>query len=32
MDNLKDEENEDILGLFQESYNPLVCMLMLDLT
>ena len=23
MDNLKDEKNEDILGLFQESYNPL---------
>ncbi len=23
MDNLKDEENEDILGLFQESYNPI---------
>jgi hypothetical protein len=23
MDNLKDENNEDILGLFQESYNPL---------
>ena len=22
MDNLKDEKNEDILGLFQESYNP----------
>ena len=23
MDNLKDEKNEDILGLFQESYNPI---------
>ena len=23
MDNLKDENNEDILGLFQESYNPI---------
>jgi hypothetical protein len=23
MDNLKDERNEDILGLFQESYNPI---------
>ena len=23
MDNLKDESNEDILGLFQESYNPI---------
>ena len=23
MDNLKDEKDEDILGLFQESYNPL---------
>ena len=23
MDNLKDEENQDILGLFQESYNPI---------
>ena len=23
MDNLKDEENNDILGLFQESYNPI---------
>jgi len=23
MDNLKDEESEDILGLFQESYNPI---------
>ncbi len=23
MDNLKDEDNEDILGLFQESYNPI---------
>ena len=23
MDNLKDEQNEDILGLFQESYNPI---------
>ena len=23
MDNLKDEENMDILGLFQESYNPI---------
>ena len=22
MDNLKDEKNNDILGLFQESYNP----------
>lgn len=23
MDNLKDEKNEDVLGLFQESYNPI---------
>ena len=23
MDNLKDEKNQDILGLFQESYNPI---------
>ena len=23
MDNLRDEKNEDILGLFQESYNPI---------
>jgi hypothetical protein len=23
MDNLKDENNEDIMGLFQESYNPI---------
>ena len=23
MDNLKDEKNENILGLFQESYNPI---------
>ena len=23
MDNLKDEKNDDILGLFQESYNPI---------
>ena len=23
MDNLKDEDNDDILGLFQESYNPI---------
>ena len=23
MDNLKDEKNEDILGLFQESYHPI---------
>ena len=23
MDNLKDENNNDILGLFQESYNPI---------
>jgi hypothetical protein len=23
MDNLKDEKNEDIVGLFQESYNPI---------
>ena len=23
MDNLKDENNEDVLGLFQESYNPI---------
>ena len=23
MDNLKDEKEEDILGLFQESYNPI---------
>jgi hypothetical protein len=23
MDNLKDERNEDVLGLFQESYNPI---------
>ena len=23
MDNLKDEDNNDILGLFQESYNPI---------
>mgnify|MGYP003327197213 CR=1 FL=1 len=23
MDNLKDEKNRDILGLFQESYNPI---------
>ena len=23
MDNLKDENNEEILGLFQESYNPI---------
>ena len=23
MDNLKDEKNNDILGLFQESYNPI---------
>ena len=23
MDNLKDENNDDILGLFQESYNPI---------
>ena len=23
MDNLKDEKNEDILGLFQESYDPI---------
>ncbi len=23
MDNLKDEKNEDIMGLFQESYNPI---------
>ena len=23
MDNLKDQNNEDILGLFQESYNPI---------
>ncbi len=23
MDNLKDDKNEDILGLFQESYNPI---------
>ena len=23
MDNLKDENNQDILGLFQESYNPI---------
>ena len=23
MDNLKDENNEDIFGLFQESYNPI---------
>ena len=23
MDNLKDEKDEDILGLFQESYNPI---------
>ena len=23
MDNLKDEDNQDILGLFQESYNPI---------
>ena len=23
MDNLKDEKNEDVLGLYQESYNPI---------
>ena len=23
MDNLKDEKNEDVYGLFQESYNPI---------